>query len=44
MDKRTGVPDSWQECVFGLLFWLAVGISIAAVAALLLWAVGLMHF
>lgn len=44
MDERTGVPDSWQECVFGLVFWFNAGTGIAAVAVILLWAVGLIDF
>jgi hypothetical protein len=43
MDERPDELDSWQECLIGLVFWLEVGIAIAAVAAILLWAAGLIQ-
>ncbi len=44
MDEKRADLDSWLECLIGMVFWIEVGISIAAVAAFLLWAVGLIDF
>lgn len=43
MDRGQRELDSWQDCVFGLVFWFNAGTGIAAVAVLLLWAVGLIN-
>jgi hypothetical protein len=44
MDERPDELDSWRECLIGLVFWIGAGIAIAAVAAVLLWAAGLIQF
>jgi hypothetical protein len=38
MDEKPDELDSWLECLIGLVFWIACGISISAVLALLMWA------
>jgi hypothetical protein len=32
MNEKPDELDSWQECLFGLVFWIEAGIAIAAVA------------
>jgi hypothetical protein len=44
MNEKPDELDSWQECLFGLVFWIGAGVGIAAVLALLMWAVVSIQF